>query len=119
MRVLLTGGAGFIGSHVADHLLAQGHEVAAVDDLSSGKKENVPEGAIFYKRDIRDGCAEVFGEFRPEALCQQAAQMDIRCSVREPDFDAEVNVLGTLRLLENCVRYGVEKVVFASTGGAI
>jgi UDP-glucose 4-epimerase len=119
MRVLLTGGAGFIGSHVAGHLLAWGHEVAVVDDLSSGKKENVPEGVSFYERDIRDGCAEVFAEFGPEALCHQAAQMDVRRSVREPDFDAEVNVLGTLRLLENCVRYGAEKVVFASTGGAI
>ncbi len=119
MRVLLTGGAGFIGSHVADHLLARGHEVAVLDDLSSGKKENIPEGAIFYERDIRDGCAEVFAKFGPEVLCHQAAQMDVRRSVREPDFDAEVNVLGTLRLLENCVRYGAEKVVFASTGGAI
>jgi UDP-glucose 4-epimerase len=119
MRVLLTGGAGFIGSHVADSLLDRGHEVTIVDDLSSGKKENVPEKTVFYERDIREGCAEVFEEFRPEALCHQAAQMDVRRSVREPDFDAEVNVLGTIRLLENCVRYGVEKVVFASTGGAI
>src|SRR3982751_6081628 len=99
MRVLLTGGAGFIGSHVADQLLARGYEVAVVDDLSSGKKENVPEGAIFYERDIRDGCVEVFEEFRPKALCHQAAQMDVRRSVREPDFDADVNVLGTVRLL--------------------
>jgi UDP-glucose 4-epimerase len=119
MKVLLTGGAGFIGSHVADHLLARGHDVAVVDDLSTGKKENVPEGAIFYERDIRDGCAEIFEEFRPEALSHQAAQMDVRRSVREPDFDAQVNVLATIRLLEDCARYGVEKVVFASTGGAI
>ena len=119
MRVLLTGGAGFIGSHVADSFLDRGHEVTIVDDLSSGKKENVPEKTVFYERDIREGCAEVFEEFRPEALCHQAAQMDVRRSVREPDFDADVNVLGTIRLLENCVRYGVEKVVFASTGGAI
>lgn len=119
MRVLLTGGAGFIGSHVAERLLARGHEVAVVDDLSSGKKENVPEGAVFYERDIRDGCAEVFEEFGPGALSHHAAQMDVRRSVREPDFDAEVNVLGTLRLLENCVKHDVRKVVFASTGGAI
>ena len=119
MRILLTGGAGFIGSHVADQLLARGHEVAIIDDLSSGKKENIPEGAAFYERDIRDGCAEVFEEFEPDALCHQAAQMDVRRSVREPDFDADVNVLGTLRLLENCVKYGLEKVVFASTGGAV
>jgi UDP-glucose 4-epimerase len=119
MKVLLTGGAGFIGSHVAYHLLSRGHEVAVVDDLSSGKRENVPKGASFHKLDIRTGCTDLFEEFRPEALCHQAAQMDVRRSVREPDFDAEVNVLGTLRLLENCVRYGVEKVVFASTGGAV
>ena len=119
MKVLLTGGAGFIGSHVADCLLARGHDVAVVDDLSTGKKENVPKGAIFYERDIRDGCAEIFEEFSPEALSHQAAQMDVRRSVREPDFDAQVNVLATIRLLECCVRYGVEKVVFASTGGAI
>src|SRR5215211_3102065 len=119
MKVLLSGGAGFIGSHVADQLLARGHEVAIVDDLSTGKPENVPEGAVFYERDIRSGCAEIFEGFRPEALSHQAAQMDVRRSVREPDFDADVNVLGTLRLLENCVRCGVKKVVFASTGGAI
>jgi UDP-glucose 4-epimerase len=115
VRVLLTGGAGFIGSHVADQLLARGHEVAVVDDLSSGKKENIPKGAVFYERDIRDGCVEAFEEFGPKALCHQAAYITIRRSVLEPDFDADVNVLGTIRLLENCVRYGVEKVVFAST----
>ncbi|MBA3474382.1 MAG: NAD-dependent epimerase/dehydratase family protein, partial [Rubrobacter sp.] len=91
MKVLLTGGAGFIGSHVADQLLVRGHEVAILDDLSSGKKENIPEGAVFYERDIRDGCAEVFEEFKPDALSHQAAQMDVRRSVREPDFDADVN----------------------------
>lgn len=119
MRVLLTGGAGFIGSHIAQSLLARDHEVTVVDDLSSGKRENVPKGAVFYERDIRSGCAEVFEEFVPEALCHQAAQMDVRRSVREPHFDAEVNVLGTLRLLENCLKHQVKKVVFASSGGAI
>ncbi len=119
MRVLLTGGAGFIGSHVADRLLARGHEVAIVDDLSSGKKENIPKGAIFYEQDIRDRCADIFEEFEPDALSHQAAQMDVRRSVREPAFDADVNIIGTLKLLENCVRYGVKRVVFASTGGAI
>jgi len=119
MRVLLAGGAGFIGSHVAEHLLSHAHEVAIVDNLSSGKRENVPEGALFYEMDIRSGCDEVFRAFAPEALCHQAAQMDVRRSVREPDYDAEVNVLGTVRLLQNCVRYGVDKVVFASTGGAV
>jgi UDP-glucose 4-epimerase len=119
MRILLTGGAGFIGSHVADCLLERGHEVAIVDDLSSGKRENIPETAHFYKADVRTGCLRVFEEFAPEALCHQAAQMDVRRSVREPDFDAEVNVLGTIRLLENCIKRDVQKVIFASTGGAV
>jgi UDP-glucose 4-epimerase len=119
MRVLVTGGAGFIGSRVAKHLLAHGHQVAIVDDLSSGKRENIPEGVRFCKTDIRGGCADVFDDFRPEVLSHQAAQMDVRRSVREPDFDASVNVVGTIRLLENCAKYGVRKVVFASTGGAI
>lgn len=119
MRVLVTGGAGFIGSHVAEQLLSRGHEVAVLDNLSTGKRENVPSGARFYEVDIRSGCAEVFEDFRPEAVSHQAAQMDVRRSVAEPDFDAEVNVIGTVRLLEACVRSGVRRVVFASTGGAI
>ena len=119
VRVLLTGGAGFIGSYVAEHLLRGGHEVAVVDDLSTGKRENVPKAAKFYEADIRSGCADVFSDFEPQALCHQAAQMDVRRSVREPDFDAEVNILGTVRLLQNCTEYGVKKVVFASTGGAV
>ena len=119
MRILLTGGAGFIGSHVAELLLDRGHEVLVVDALSSGKRENVPEGARFSEQDIRSGCKEIFQEFRPEVLCHQAAHLDVRRSVREPDFDAAVNVLGTIRLLESCLEHGVGKVVFASTGGAI
>ena len=119
MRVLLTGGAGFIGSCVAEHLLQSGHDLAVVDDLSTGKRENVPKEAKFYEADIRSGCGEIFRDFEPEALCHQAAQMDVRRSVREPDFDADVNVLGTLRLLKNCAEHGVKKVVFASTGGAV
>lgn len=119
MRVLVTGGAGFIGSHICDALLENGHEVFVVDDLSSGKRENVPEGAEFRRLDVRTGCSEVFEEFGPEAVVHQAAQMDVRRSVAEPDFDAEVNVIGTVRLLENCVKHGVSKFLFASTGGAI
>jgi UDP-glucose 4-epimerase len=119
MRVLLTGGAGFIGSHVAQALLGRHHEVAIVDDLSSGKPKNVPSGTHFYAMDIRSGCEKVFQDFEPEALCHQAAQMDVRRSVKEPLFDADVNVLGTIGLLQNCVEYGVGKVVFASTGGAV
>ncbi len=119
MRVLLTGGAGFIGSHLAEHLLDRGHEVFVVDNLSSGKRENVPEGTRFFEDDIRSGCEEAFREFRPEVLCHQAAQIDVRRSVREPDFDAGVNVLGTIRLLQNCVKYGARRAIFASSGGAL
>ena len=119
MKVLLTGGAGFIGSHVAEQLLSDGHEVAIIDNLSSGKRENLPKDARFYEFDIRTGCKRAFQEFRPEALCHQAAQMDVRRSVHDPYFDADVNVLGTIRLLENCVEYDVQKCVFASTGGAV
>lgn len=119
MRVLVTGGAGFIGSHVAERLLASGHEVAVVDDLSHGKTENLPEGVRFYEEDIRSGCDGVFSEFRPEAVAHLAAQMDVRRSVAEPDFDAEVNIVGMVRLLQNCVENDVSKFVFSSTGGAI
>src|SRR5215211_908835 len=119
MRVLVSGGAGFIGSHVVDHLLGRGHDVAVVDNLSTGKRGNVPEEAGFYEVDIRTGCSEVFEDFRPEVVSHQAAQMDVRRSVREPDFDAEVNVLGTIRLLQNCMKYEVQKFIFASTGGAV
>src|ERR671920_272173 len=119
MRVLLSAGAGFIGSHMAKALLGRGHKVTIVDDLSSGKRENIPEGAHLYEADIRSGCTEIFEDFGPEALCHQAAQMDVRRSVREPDFDADVNVLGTIRLLQRCAEHGVRRVVFASTGGAV
>jgi UDP-glucose 4-epimerase len=117
VRVLLTGGAGFIGSHVAERLLDRSLEVIAVDDLSSGKRENVPEGARFSEEDVRSGCEKVFQELRPEVLCHQVAHIDVRRSMLEPDFDADVNVLGTVRLLQNCVRYRVGQVVFASSGG--
>jgi UDP-glucose 4-epimerase len=119
MRVLVTGGAGFIGSHVAEILLAEGHEIAVVDDLSRGRRENVPAGTVFYDLDVRSGCGEAFEEFGPEAVCHQAAQADVRRSVAEPVLDLEINTGGTVRLLENCVRHGVGRFVFASTGGAI
>jgi UDP-glucose 4-epimerase len=119
VRVLVTGGAGFIGSHVAGLLLAEGHEVAIVDDLNRGKRDNLPDGAAFYGLDVRSGCGEAFEEFGPEAVCHQAAQADVRRSVAEPVLDLEINAGGTVRLLESCVRYGVRRFVFASTGGAI
>ena len=120
MNILVTGGAGFIGSHVAEALAARGHAVSVVDDLSSGKRENLPEGVRFHHLDIRDPAVDrVFAQERPEVLVHHAAQMDVRRSVDDPVFDADVNILGTLRLLEACVRHGVRHVIFASTGGAI
>lgn len=115
----MSGGAGFIGSHVVDQLVARGHQVAIVDDLSTGKHDNLPEGLRFYEADIRSGCAHAFEEFKPEAFSHHAAQINVRRSVHTPDFDADVNIIGTVRLLQNCVRHDVRKIVFASTGGAI
>lgn len=118
--VLVTGGAGFIGSHVADRLLAEGCDVHIVDDLSGGVRANVPDGATFHEIDIRsDAAAELFAEHRFAALCHLAAQMDVRRSVADPQFDAQVNVLGFLNLLEAGRKHGLERVAFASTGGAI
>lgn len=121
MRILVTGGAGFIGSHVAEAALARGHEVAVLDDLSHGKRQNVPATAAFFACDVRDSTAvnAVFTEFRPDCVSHQAAQASVSVSVREPAFDAEVNILGTLRLLDACVRFAVRRFVLASTGGAI
>ena len=120
MNVLVTGGAGFIGSHVADALIERGHDVHVLDDLSGGRRENVPDGATFHELDIRsDAAADLMREQRFDALCHLAAQMDVRKSVADPVFDADVNVLGALNLLEAGRESGLKKVVFASTGGAI
>lgn len=121
MRVLVTGGAGFIGSHVADAALAAGHEVAVLDDLSTGRRENIPEGAAWFEADVRDAAATdaVLAEVRPQAVSHQAAQASVTVSVREPARDARTNVEGSLNVLEACVRHGVQRFAFASTGGAI
>jgi UDP-glucose 4-epimerase len=121
MRILVTGGAGFIGSHVADAALSAGHEVLIIDDLSSGRRENVPSSARFVELDIRDGdkLARTLGEFKPEVISHQAAQTSVAVSAREPVRDAEINVLGSLHLLNAALAHKVERVVFASTGGAI
>lgn len=119
MKIVVTGGAGFIGSNVADAYVAAGHEVLVLDDLSSGRKENVPSAARFVLCDIgSDTTDEVIRTFRPEVVNHHAAQINVRASVADPAFDAQVNVLGTIRLLESCRRHGVRKVVFASSGGA-
>jgi UDP-glucose 4-epimerase len=121
MRVLVTGGAGFIGSHVVDQLLTAGHEPAVVDDLSSGSRANVAAGVPVFEIDIRDRArlAAAFDEFRPQAVCHQAAQMSVSRSVREPAFDAEVNVLGLIAVFENAARVGAKRIVFASSGGVL
>jgi UDP-glucose 4-epimerase len=118
VRAVVTGGAGFIGSHVVDALLARGDEVHVLDDFSKGKHENVPEGVRVHEADIRTDTAQVFDEVRPEVCFHLAAQSDVRVSVERPDFDAEVNVVGTLHVLEAARRHGT-KIVFSSTGGAI
>lgn len=121
MRVLVTGGAGFIGSHIVDALAARGHQPAVVDDLSSGRREHLPPGVPLHVVDICDyrKLAAVFEEFQPDWVCHQAAQMSVSRSVREPIFDAQVNVLGLLHVLELAVRAGAQRVVFASSGGVL
>jgi UDP-glucose 4-epimerase len=119
MRILVTGGAGFIGSHVAQSYVDAGHEVLVLDNLSSGKKENVPAGARFVFGDIgSDTAAEAVRTFRPEVLNHHAAQINVRKSVEDPLFDARENILGTLNLLEAARRNSVRKVIFSSSGGA-
>ena len=118
--ILVTGGAGFIGSHVADAYVASGHRVVVVDNLIAGNRGNVPSEAIFHEVDIRsEELADVFEREKPEFVSHLAAQIDVRRSVAEPLFDAEVNILGSVNLLENCVKHKVRKFLFASTGGAI
>jgi UDP-glucose 4-epimerase len=118
VRAIVTGGAGFIGSHMADALVARGDEVHVLDNLSHGSRENVPEQARLHEGDIRSDANAVFDEVRPEACFHFAAQADVRVSVEDPAYDADVNVLGTLRVLEAARRHGT-KIVFSSTGGAI
>ena len=118
MRAIVTGGAGFIGSHVVDALVAQGAEVAVVDSLIHGAQDNVATGAELHVRDIREPLDDVFDAVRPEAVLHLAAQADVRVSVERPVEDADVNVLGTVRILESARKHGAQ-VVFSSTGGAI
>ena len=120
MKVLVTGGAGFIGSHVCDQFLRAGHEVIALDNLSSGKKENLDPRVRLAVLDIRSPeAADLIRREQPHAICHLAAQMDVRRSVEDPRFDAEANILGMLNLLEAARVSGVKKIIFSSTGGAI
>ena len=120
-RVLVTGGAGFIGSHIVDRLLAEGHTVCVVDNLSTGLAANIPKAVLFKHLDICDTALlhGAFASFKPEMVFHLAAQMDVRRSVLEPDFDARVNVLGALSVLRSAVAAGARRLVYASTGGAI
>jgi UDP-glucose 4-epimerase len=121
MRILITGGAGFIASNVADEYLQQRHEVAVLDNLSTGFRHNLNPKARFYEVDIRDtaGVDRVFDEFKPEVVNHHAAQMDVRKSTRDPVFDAQCNILGSLNLILAAVRTGVKRFVYVSTGGAV
>jgi len=119
VKILVTGGAGFIASHISDAYIAAGHEVVIMDDLSSGKRTNLPAAAKFYHADIRTPEArEIIRNERPQVLSHHAAQMDVRKSVADPGFDAAVNVLGMINMLEGAREVGIQKVLFASSGGA-
>ncbi len=120
MKILVTGGAGFIGSHVVDGYINLGHDVVIVDNLRTGFRHNVNAKATFVELDIRSPkLDEVFVTEKPDVVGHFAAQMDVRQSLEDPLFDADCNVLGTINLLECCVRHNVKKVIYASTGGAI
>jgi UDP-glucose 4-epimerase len=118
LRAIVTGGAGFIGSHVVEALLVRGDEVLVLDDLSTGKRENVPEGARLVVADLREGLDKDFDDVRPDLCFHLGAQVDVRVSVERPAHDAGVNVLGTIRVLEAARRHDTQ-VVFSSTGGAV
>jgi UDP-glucose 4-epimerase len=120
LNILVTGGAGFIGSHVVDAYIAEGHNVIVVDDLSGGVLENVNKKAKFYQLDIRSNeLEEVFKKEKITIVNHLAAQMDVRRSVSDPQFDASVNVIGGLNIFECTRKYGIKKIIFSSTGGAI
>ena len=121
MKILVTGGAGFIGSHIVDRYITLNHEVVIIDDFSTGRKDFINPKAIFYQVNIRnrDQIAQILQKEKPEILNHHAAQMDVRKSVAEPQFDAEVNIIGLLNLLEEGKNNGLKKVIFASSGGAV
>ena len=120
MRIIVTGGAGFIGSHVAEAYVAAGHEVVVIDSLwekGGGRRENVPAGANFIHMDVRDkGIERFFREFAPEVVNHHAAQHSVAISSRDPRLDADVNVMGLINVLDTAVKFGVRKVLFASSG---
>jgi len=119
-KILVTGGAGFIGSHLVDEFIMQNHQVIVVDDLSTSKKENLNPQAKFYQLKIQDRkLSVIFKKEKPAIVCHLAAQMNVRRSIVDPIFDAQSNIIGSLNLLENCVKYKIKKFIFISSGGAI
>jgi UDP-glucose 4-epimerase len=121
VRILVTGGAGFIGSHVVDAYVAAGHEVAVIDDFSTGSEANLNPAAQVHRLDLRerDGVERVVALFRPEVVNHHAAQAEVPKSVADPGLDAQINIVGGLNLLKASVDHGVKKVIFISTGGAL
>ncbi len=119
MNILVTGGAGFIASHIVDAFIEAGHNVVIIDNLSTGREENINPKARFYLKDIREDLSLIFEEHKFDVVNHHAAQIDVRRSVNDPIYDANVNIIGTLNLLQNCVKYKVKKFMFASTGGAV
>jgi UDP-glucose 4-epimerase len=121
LKILVTGGAGFIASHITDAFINEGHQVVVIDDLSSGFEKNINPKAKFIKGDIcnLELVESLFREEKFDLVNHHAAQMDVRRSVKDPAFDAITNILGTINLLQNSIKYGVKKIMFASTGGAV
>lgn len=120
MKILVTGGAGFIGSHLVDRLIKEGHRAFVIDNLSSGKKENLNPKAKFYQTDIQNQeISAIFKKEKPELVFHFAAHIEARESVKNPIEDAEINILGSLNILKNCREFGVKKIIFASSGGEI
>src|SRR3981081_2962199 len=120
MKVLVTGGAGFIGSNLGDRLIEEDHQLVVIDDLSSGKRDQVPSTANFYQMELDSRWLDrVIEREKPAAVCHLAAQISVRRSVEDPLFDARVNIIGSLGLVQACRRHGVGRFLFASTGGAI
>jgi UDP-glucose 4-epimerase len=120
MKILVTGGAGFIGSNIVDRYIAEGHQVAILDSLATGRRENINPAASFHQVDIRDweGVLAVFEQEKPQVVNHHAAQMDVRKGVEDPAFDAMTNIVGSIYLCEAALRNGVEKIIYASSGGA-
>lgn len=120
MKIAITGGAGFIASHIADAYLSLGHEIVIIDNLSTGKRENIPLGARFIELDVNDSrIPELFMDEQFDIVNHHAAQMDVRVSVQDPSHDARINILGGLNIYESACKSGVKKIIFASSGGTV